>query len=67
MMQEKRVVQFKVGKPGVFVQGTEIPIDVAPEIIEPGRVMLPYRWVGFALGASVSWDEESRQVLVFTT
>lgn len=66
LMQEKRVVQFKVGKPGVFIQGTEIPIDVAPEIIEPGRVMLPYRWVGFALGASVSWNKESRQVLVCT-
>jgi hypothetical protein len=64
LMRGKRVAQLKVGKAAVIIQGIEIPIDVAPEIVEPGRVMIPYRWVAFALGADVSWSEEKQQVTV---
>jgi len=64
LLRGKRVVQLKVGRASVSMQGIEVPIDVAPEIIDPGRVMLPYRWVAYALGASVSWNEEKQQVTI---
>lgn len=67
LMRGKRVAQLKVGRASILIQGVEIPIDVAPELVDPGRVMLPYRWVAFALGANVSWSEEKQQVTIQTT
>ncbi|MEW6425535.1 MAG: stalk domain-containing protein [Bacillota bacterium] len=66
LMRGKRVAQLKVGRASILIQGVEMPIDVAPELVDPGRVMLPYRWVAFALGASVSWNEEKQQVTIHT-
>ncbi|HIE11889.1 MAG TPA: copper amine oxidase N-terminal domain-containing protein [Desulfotomaculum sp.] len=34
----------------------------AAEIVYPGRTMLPARWVGQALGATVDWDAETQTV-----
>lgn len=67
LMRGKRVAQLKVGRASILIQGVEIPIDVAPELVAPGRVMLPYRWVAFALGANVFWSEEKQQVTIKTT
>lgn len=64
LFRDERVAQLKVGKPGVFIQGVEIATDVAPEIVDPGRVMLPYRWVAVALGAHVTWQPEIQQVII---
>ncbi len=66
LIRGKRVVQLKVNRPSVYIQGVEMPIDVAPELVYPGRVMLPYRWVAFALGAGVTWSEEKQQVTLQT-
>jgi len=41
-----------------------IIMDVAPELVNPGRTMLPARWVSEALGATVTWDEAAQQVTI---
>ncbi len=41
-----------------------IVMDVAPELVDPGRTMLPARWVSEALGATVTWDETTQQVTI---
>jgi len=51
----------------MLFQGTEIVMDVAPEIVYPGRTMLPVRWVGQALGAQVDWDETDQTVTITRT
>ena len=66
-MRDKRVIQFKVGRASILMQGTEVPIDVAPELVDPGRVMLPYRWVASVLDGSVLWSEEKQQITVQNT
>jgi Copper amine oxidase N-terminal domain. len=58
-----RVVKLKIGSKVLYVNGTAINMDVAPEI-KNGRTMLPLRWVGTALGVTVEWDEEARTVTV---
>ncbi|HEY8343298.1 MAG TPA: copper amine oxidase N-terminal domain-containing protein, partial [Calditerricola sp.] len=58
-----RVVKLKIGSKVLYVNGTAINMDVAPEI-KDGRTMLPLRWVGTALGVTVEWDEEARTVTV---
>lgn len=40
--------------------------DVPPEIVPPGRTMIPYRAVAQALGALVFWDEATQCVTVET-
>lgn len=58
-----RVVKLKIGSKVLYVNGTAITMDVAPEI-KNGRTMLPIRWVGTALGVTVEWDEQARTVTV---
>lgn len=66
LLQGKKVAQFYVGKASMVVQGGKISMDVAPEIVSPGRVMLPYRWVALALGGKVEWKPETQEVIIQT-
>ncbi len=43
----------------VFLDGSEIPFDVPPRIMN-GRTMVPLRAIFERLGATVSWDQETR-------
>lgn len=49
----------------LIVNGTEVRSDVPPQIIN-GRVMVPIRFVGEALEANVSWDQNTNSVIVTT-
>lgn len=40
--------------------------DVPPEIVDPGRTMIPYRAVAQALGAMVFWNDDDQCVTVET-
>jgi len=57
-----RVVQLTIGDKVMLINGASITMDVAPEVVAPGRTMLPFRWIAQALGASVSWDEATQNV-----
>ena len=49
-------VQLTVGKIGVKSNGQPLPnVDVAPEVVPPGRTTLPARFVAEALGYKVKW------------
>ncbi len=52
-----------IGKKGAIVFGSEKESDVAP-LIKNSVTMLPSRFVAEALGASVSWNEEKREVTI---
>lgn len=51
---------------GVNDKLTSSHFDVPPEIIPPGRVMIPYRAVAQALGGMVFWNEAEQCVTVET-
>jgi hypothetical protein len=62
-------IQLWIGKPTAKVNGTNMPVDgensqVVPEIITPGRTMVPLRFVAEALGCTVDWDELSREIII---
>lgn len=59
-----RVVELVIGSDIMYVDGEPVQMDAAPEIIEPGRAMLPLRWAVEALGRDIYWDEPARQVKV---
>jgi len=58
-----RIAQVTIGSKTMLVNGVTINMDVVPEITD-GRTMLPIRWLGQALGATIDWDAEARTVTV---
>lgn len=64
LIKGDRVVKLTIGSTTMLVNGVPFSMDVAPEIIEPGRTMLPIRWVAQTLGCSVEWDEATQTVTV---
>jgi len=64
LMRGERVVKLTIGSNIMYVNGVAFTMDVAPELVEPGRTMLPIRWVGQALGATLKWDEATQTVTV---
>lgn len=55
-------VQVRSGVKQILVNGSTVNMDVAAEVQFPGRVMLPYRFIAEAFGATVNWDAENRTV-----
>jgi hypothetical protein len=62
LIKGDKVIQLTIGSKVMIINGVAITMDVAPEIINPGRTMLPFRWVAQALGATVSYDEATQTV-----
>lgn len=57
-------VQLTVGKVEVLRDGQPVPgVDVAPEVVPPGRTTLPARFVAEALGFKVKWLPEQNLVV----
>lgn len=60
LLKGEKVVQLTVGSNSLLINGTAITMDTAPEIADPGRVMLPLRFVAQAFGSEVSWDDATK-------
>lgn len=63
IFKSDRIAQVTIGSKTMMVNGVNVDMDVAPEITD-GRTMLPIRWMSQALGASIDWDAEAREVTV---
>ncbi|MFY9174471.1 MAG: stalk domain-containing protein [Peptococcia bacterium] len=59
-------VQLVIGSKTAYVNGKATTLDVPAMIVE-GRTMVPLRFIGESLGASVEWSGESRQIDITTT
>jgi len=64
LIKGDRVVQVTIGSKFMLINGATITMDVAPEIIPPGRTMLPIRWIAQAFGAQVDWDATAQTVTI---
>jgi len=64
LIKGDRVVKLTIGNTNMLINGVTFTMDVAPEIVDPGRTMLPIRWVAQALGCNVDWDEATQTVTV---
>lgn len=60
----KAELRMIIGQPLIFstVSGPK-PIDVAPMLVDPGRTMLPARFVAEGLGYEVDWDDATQTVI----
>ena len=55
-----------IGEPNLFIDGIEIPIDESGSVayVENGRTMMPVRGIAEAIGAEVSYDNNTQTVTV---
>ncbi|BAF58350.1 hypothetical membrane protein [Pelotomaculum thermopropionicum SI] len=59
----KATLSMAIGKAQVVSNGAAKAIDVAPMLVDPGRTMLPARFVAEGLGYQVDWDEATQTVI----
>lgn len=65
MVKEGRTVMVIPGSMIMVVDNQTTTMVITPEIVAPGRLMLPYRFIAEAFGAEVSWDPGKRTVTVY--
>jgi len=61
-----KTVQLFIGNKTAYVNGKATTLDVPAMIVE-GRTMVPLRFIGESLGASVQWSGELRRIDISTT
>lgn len=59
------VVTIKMGSNQIVVNGTAIGMDTVA-VNKDGRIFVPVRFIVNALGASVAWDQDTKEVTVYT-
>ncbi|WHH57395.1 copper amine oxidase N-terminal domain-containing protein [Petroclostridium sp. X23] len=63
IIKDNRVAQMTIGSNILTINGTRITMDTTA-VIKDGRTMLPIRFVGQALGATIGWNEATSTVTV---
>lgn len=61
---QQKIIQFTAGSPNMIVDGVTITMEngVVAEIVD-GRMYVPFRALGQALGVPVTWDAETRTAI----
>ncbi|MCW2277861.1 copper amine oxidase N-terminal domain-containing protein [Heliophilum fasciatum] len=54
---KKNTIELVIGKPEALINGTPVPLDVAPQKVD-GYVMVPLRVVSLGLGKHVYYDDQ---------
>jgi hypothetical protein len=56
------VIVVQIGNKEAIVNGVKTPISGTPPLIKGGSTLLPFRFIGEALGATVEWFANTKQV-----
>ncbi len=57
-------VRTTIGDNFIYVNSGKVVTNAPTELVEPGRTMLPYRFMAEAFGATVSWNDGTKTVTV---
>jgi len=55
------VIKMTVGSKDAFVNGKKVTLD-SPPVIDNGRTLVPFRFIGESIGAKISWDATKKEV-----
>ncbi|QOS98821.1 N-acetylmuramoyl-L-alanine amidase [Brevibacterium sp. JNUCC-42] len=61
--KDNQEVILQLNNKNAYINGKAQTLEAMPELVN-NRMMLPLRFVGEALGATVGWDNDSRTVIV---
>jgi hypothetical protein len=59
-----RIVKMIIGNTTMWINGVPMQMDTVPVIVDPGRTMLPIRYVAQALGAEIAWDAATQTITI---
>ena len=59
-----RIVKMIIGNPTMWINGVPMQMDTVPSIVDPGRTMLPIRYVAQAIGAEIAWDAATQTITI---
>jgi len=63
VVHSSTVIQTAIDNKTAYVNGTAVPLDVAPKIYR-GRTMIPLRFIAENIGAKVDWLSETGTVVI---
>ena len=64
ILSGSRIISMKIGEKTMYVNGTPIPMNTAPEISN-GRTFIPVRDLANALGIKdIQWNEETSTIIL---
>jgi hypothetical protein len=52
-------IVLKVGEKEAWIDGRVVTYDAAPEIVDPGRMLVQIRLIAEAMGLIVNWQKET--------
>ena len=67
LIRSARTVRMVISSSTMWINSVEAVMDTVPVIIEPGRTMLPIRYVAQALDCEIVWDAAARTVTITQT
>ena len=59
-ISNKIIIELQIGSKSAYINSKRVDLDVPP-FIENGRTLVPFRFIGEALGAKVSWVQEEKK------
>jgi len=62
-----RIVRMVIGSTTMWINGVPMEMDTVPVLVDPGRTMLPIRYVAQALGADIAWDAATQTITITQT
>jgi hypothetical protein len=62
-----RTVMMNIGSTTMWISGVKNEMDTVPVIIDPGRTMLPIRYVAQALDCDIVWDADAMTITITQT
>lgn len=61
-INHKIIIELQIGSKSAYINGTRKDLDVPP-FIENGRTLVPFRFIGEALGAKVDWIPAEKKAI----
>lgn len=58
---EKKLIILFIGRKTAEINGVPVTLDVPPRIMS-GRTMVPFRFIGEAMGAEVAWEAPEQKI-----
>jgi hypothetical protein len=67
LIRSARTVRMVIGSTTMWINSVESVMDTIPVIVDPGRTMLPIRYVAQALDCDIVWDAAARTITITQT
>ncbi len=63
--KEGQEIILTIGSNILYVNGQEVIMDCAPQILSPGRTFVPLRFISENLGARVEYNSDKKEVTIY--